>query len=396
MQVLDNLRASDGTGNAVLGHVTILRTAGATVLKVDSVSKWNVASFIGTTGTLGSDGYVVPASVTEFVGHVTAGDIIIDSFEAGSTDLGNAVGQVVICKQTTGWANRVNTGLQELQTEDQVRAVEGIFDYILAPTGIWSGLGYGSTLTAAMTAATVYQGGIRGTVAAVATRTFTASKDTYVDILRAGTATTPTFTLVYTEVANNAVSPALAANSVRMAIIVTGATFIINVGSINQGEENKILPIAASAAYSVVDSLGNLICPRDPSRKILGYRQLYTDATTANSTDTAVPALSCPVIVPIGRKIRVTVRTGGFYNGTASARSDLTIWDGTVASGTLLGRTWGGQALGGGTWGAHATARTTPSSANKTYNVGIASGSGGGTTTLSTTALPVYLEIELL
>lgn len=111
MQPYDYLKGSDGTGNAVLAHVTLQRLVASTTLKVDSVSKWPVAAFIATVGTLDGTGFINPATVTEFVGHITAGDIIIDSFESGSTDIGNTAGQIVVIKQTTGWANRVNQSL---------------------------------------------------------------------------------------------------------------------------------------------------------------------------------------------------------------------------------------------------------------------------------------------
>jgi len=116
MQPSDLLKASDGTGNAVLAHVTLNRLTGATVLKVDSVSKYPSPYFIATVGTLGSDGYLTPASTKEFVGHVLAGDIIIDSWEPGFTDTGNTAGQVVVIKQTTGWANRVQATAALMQT----------------------------------------------------------------------------------------------------------------------------------------------------------------------------------------------------------------------------------------------------------------------------------------
>lgn len=134
MQPSEILKGSDGTGNAVLAHVTIARLVGSTVLKVDSVSKWNTNSFIATVGTVGSDGFLTPGTVTEFVGHITAGDIIIDSFESGSTDIGNTVGQVVIIKQTTGWANRVASQLGTLQTFTPMSGIIAPFAGRVAPS----------------------------------------------------------------------------------------------------------------------------------------------------------------------------------------------------------------------------------------------------------------------
>jgi hypothetical protein len=61
--------------------------------------------------------------------------------------------------------------------------------------------------------------GARVDVAAVTTRAFTASKDTYVDISPAGS-------LSYTEVTNGAASPSLTSGYMRLAIVITGASSI--------------------------------------------------------------------------------------------------------------------------------------------------------------------------
>jgi hypothetical protein len=205
------------------------------------------------------------------------------------------------------------------------RNPELVFDFIVANTGVWSGLGYGSTLTAAMTAATCYINGRRIVLAAIATRTFTASKDTYVDVLDN---LDGTGTIVYTEVANNAASPALAANSVRMAIIVTGVANIASAGSVNQGQIGAILPIVASQPYEVTDSLGNLIYPSDPSRKIIGYRQTTANfSTTNNAIMTDILGLSCPIIMPtsaVGRKIKISLFNPGMTSTGAAGTGVVT------------------------------------------------------------------------
>lgn len=166
--------------------------------------------------------------------------------------------------------------------------------------GVWTGDSYGSTRAASMTAVVVYIGGVRVSVSAVSARTFTASRDTYVDLGVDGT-------IDYNEVTNNNSSPALAASHIRLGIIVTGASNIASVASINQGQEDKILPIASSIPYTVTDSLGNLICPRDPNRRTIGYRQtiaFFQTSTTGSYVD--ITGLSVPFIVPEGRKVKVT------------------------------------------------------------------------------------------
>lgn len=109
----DYLPVSNGSGDAVLMHVSSNRLVGATTLVVDSVT--NVPTkFIATSGTLTSAGLIDPATKTDFKGHLSGSNIIIDSFEPGSTDLGNTAGQVVIIKPNTGWANRVAAHLKNM------------------------------------------------------------------------------------------------------------------------------------------------------------------------------------------------------------------------------------------------------------------------------------------
>ncbi len=98
------------------------------------------------------------------------------------------------------------------------------FQNFLFTGGIWS---VGAGLQASMSAATIFIGGIEYTVAAVVNHTFGASVDTYVDYT-VGTGIT------YTAVANAAVPPALAANSMRLACVSSGGasiTFITNQGN---------------------------------------------------------------------------------------------------------------------------------------------------------------------
>jgi hypothetical protein len=179
-----------------------------------------------------------------------------------------------------------------------------MFDHIVGNTGVWAGLGYGATLAAGMTALTCYINGLRNTVAAVATRTFTASKDTYIDVLYSSTGTG---TLVYTEVANNAASPVLAANSVRVAIIVSGATNIASAAQVNQGDPAAGFPNVSSNAIAVCDTLGNLIYPNDPQRKLLGMRQLTTAYNPGAASEVDILGLNLmPILVPNGRKVKIS------------------------------------------------------------------------------------------
>jgi hypothetical protein len=93
----------------------------------------------------------------------------------------------------------------------------------------------GATLTGVIAAGVAYIDGVRTSVNS-SSNAYTASKDTYADLSKTGTFT-------YIPVANGAASPALTANSIRLAKVVTNGTEI------------------ASVTQSSIDSLGNVIYP---------------------------------------------------------------------------------------------------------------------------------------
>lgn len=242
-----------------------------------------------------------------------------------SAAAGRGVGGTTAVSHSSGATIKSNVVAEHFEALQDASALTGLhtyfnngfYDYVESGC-VWTGDSLGSTKAASMTSGVVVINGRRLTVAAVSARTFTASKDTYVDLLL--TSTSEAATIVYTEVTNNAASPALASDSIRIAIIVTDATDIQDAGSINQGEPTKVLPIASSIPYQVTDSLGNLICNRNPSPGLIGYRQITSAFTTTTTPDYVdVTGLSVPVIVPSGRtKIRVKFFIGRFVgNGNA-------------------------------------------------------------------------------
>jgi hypothetical protein len=255
---------------------------------------------------------------------------------------------------------------------------------------VWSGDSYGATLNGSMTAGTLYYNGIRVSVNSVSAHAFTASKDTYVDIDVNGNIT-------YSAVTNNAASPALTANSIRVAIIVTGAGNIANAASVNQGQETAILPIASSVPYCVVDSIGNLICPRDSNRKRLGYRQITGNVTSTATTAGLVAGLSCPVIVPTSRSVKITIFTGDLSLSSSPKQAVISIWDGTVGSGTQLQSA--NEIVSTSAVGNAMTCSVliTPSTSTKTYNFGLTSDGGGGVTAtlVAASTTPAYILVEL-
>uniref|UniRef100_A0A6M3IE19 Putative structural protein n=1 Tax=viral metagenome TaxID=1070528 RepID=A0A6M3IE19_9ZZZZ len=83
-----------------------------------------------------------------------------------------------------------------------------------------------TTLISDISAGVAYSQG-RRIVKVATSKTYTASKDTYVDLKGDGT-------YVFTEVLNAAAAPAIAANSIRLAKVVTDATAITSVADLRQ------------------------------------------------------------------------------------------------------------------------------------------------------------------
>ena len=93
---------------------------------------------------------------------------------------------------------------------------EGLNDFV-ASGGVWSADSFGVNLLGSMTAVVVYVSGKRVTAGVVSAHAFTASKHTAVDLGIDGT-------IDYNEGASFSAMPALAADHIRLAVIVTDAT----------------------------------------------------------------------------------------------------------------------------------------------------------------------------
>lgn len=362
MASIELIKASDGTGNASVATVQSSRSAGATTIDVDTVQDINAAGFAGSMGTphtftdpITSETITVISEDTcvDFTGHVDGSNIEIDDIAPGYTDLGSEVGDIIIIRPTTQWGDNVAEVLETAHDDDGSlkdnsvgagviadnaidsdalftdpvdpvkRDDELTFDYV-ASGGVWTGDAYASTRAASMTAMICYINGRRISISAVTARSFTASKDTYIDVLDNADGTG---TLVYTEVTNNAASPALAANSIRIGIIVTGASNIASVASVNQGEETKLLPIASSIPYAVTDSLGNIINPRDPNRRVLGYRKATGGQGTSSDTYVDLTSVNLVCNIPAGRKVKITANFVSVYNTTSGSGGEINIYD---------------------------------------------------------------------
>lgn len=276
MKSIAYIPASNGAGNANQMTVQNVRSAGASDIIVNTVTGVPT-KFYGSMGaphtftdpvTSETITIISEATAVDFAGHIDTGKVVIDAIAPGYVDTrGSLVGDIVVVRPVTEWANNLfNVLSQSLDDDGTIKGavLPSIGDHVSNGGGIWAAV---SGLNASMTALAGWQANKQGTIAALASRTFTASKDTYIDVLR--NTTTNAFSLVYTEVANGAAAPALAANSFRLAKVVTGAT-------------------VTSVVQTGWDSLFNTIYPNAPiSPAQISVNGLYSDGYSASGQGAA-------------------------------------------------------------------------------------------------------------
>lgn len=391
------------TGTAV--HGIMYRTNASNVKINGSQIDWK-ATISGTTlnnftVTAGSDdtyevGTVVMLSPTAAWGDDLVTGLLVEHNQDGTHSAVTATS--VTASAVVQGASVISTGdIQHRSVSLETIRGELLRDYVASGCVI-TGTGYGSTLAWSMTSGVVYIAGRRLTVAS-ASGTVTASKDTYFDVLDPGSGTVGT--LVNTSgniVNNNAASPALAASSIRIGIVVSGASNIANVAAINQGQNDRVLPIASSVPYCVTDSLGNLICPRDPQSRIIGYRQVTTSQNTTSTSVVQLTGLAAPIIASTSpRKVVIKLYAPGTQNNTANTSNDYEVWDGTVGSGTRLGAFSWVQPSGATGMRVPCVLTSPPvtlSAGSHTINAGFLV-SGGTATFNSTGSTGAYVQVEL-
>ena len=399
-----SLNAATGWDVTTAKHIRVYKTTvvnGQTVVDTTKLCYYK-ATLAGTTlsnvtlvwSSTGSDqAFVIGDSVdqgptTRWADDLVDG-IVVEHKQTGAHAAVTA--DSVTATGTVQGATVIATGdIQHRSVSLETIRSESIFDHI-ASGCVLTGTGYGTTLAWNLTAGVVYDNGKRLTVAA-ATGVVVATKDTYFDLLDPGSGTVAT--LVFTGVNSgtvNAASPALAANSIRIGIIQSGAT-IVSVASVNQGQEDKVLPIASSIPYQVTDSLGNLICPRDPNRKLLGYRRLqaaFSTATVGAYVD--VTSLSVPFIHPTaGRKVKASFV--GTFGNTTAGYSAMAVREGSTVIAQQVTTTTSELPF-------IATDTTTPSAGLHTYVASVAANGGTSNIQFGTGAYgarwPAILKIEL-
>lgn len=127
MQSLEVIKGSDGSGNANLATVQSTRSPGATTIDVDTVLGINPGGFAGSMGTphtftdpITSEVITVisDATAVDFTGHIDGSNIEIDDIAPGYTDAGSAVGDIIIIKPTTQYADNLAAVLEVAHEDD--------------------------------------------------------------------------------------------------------------------------------------------------------------------------------------------------------------------------------------------------------------------------------------
>lgn len=345
MQSIAYIPGSDGVANASLMTISTVRAPLASTILVNTVA--NVPDkFYGSMGTpntftdpiTGETITVISeATAVDFAGHVDGSNIEIDEIAPGYTDNGSAVGDIIIIRPVTEWANNIHNVLSQSLDDDGTikdnaindeamfadsvdpvkRSDESEFDYI-ASGCVWSADAVGSTRLASCTAGVVYINGKRLTVAAVTGRTFTASKDVYCDLKDNGDGTA---VWVYYDNTTNAVSPTYATTTgqFRGAIIVVGASNIASVNKVNQGQITADAPVVSGNTLTVSDTEGYLIGNRAAYPSLICYRR--TGAQAGITGTFALGGSLGYARIPEGRSIEAKVysRTSGTDQSTAGA-----------------------------------------------------------------------------
>lgn len=126
MKSLSYIPASDGSGDASLMTITQVRTAPATTITVNTVAgaPTNFFATMGTPHTFNDPvtgetiTVISEATAVNFAGRIDSGKVEIVAIAPGETDLGSKVGDIIIIRPTTQWADNIHDILSESLNDD--------------------------------------------------------------------------------------------------------------------------------------------------------------------------------------------------------------------------------------------------------------------------------------
>lgn len=147
MASIDQIRASDGSGNANIATVQSSRAALSSTINVDTIAGINDTFFasMGTphtfTDPITSETITVISEDTavDFSGHVDGSNLEIDDIAPGYTDGGSEVGDIIIIKPTTQWGDNVADVLDVSHDDDGTMKLTAIQEGLGAAKGVYGG-----------------------------------------------------------------------------------------------------------------------------------------------------------------------------------------------------------------------------------------------------------------
>jgi hypothetical protein len=129
----------------------------------------------------------------------------------------------------------------------------------------------------------------------------------------------------------------------------------------------------------------------------LGYAQVTASLATTSTTPVQATGLTATVTIPAGgRRIKITAYGPGISNNNSTFINQISIWDGTVGSGTQLQLASIWTITANDQAPALVFAVVTPATGNKTYNVGLAALTGGTTTLSAGSTSPAFILVEAI
>ena len=247
------------------------KNAGAATASLTSATGWDTSTAkhirMYQTQITGGETKINPATICYYKGTLsgtTLSDLTL-VWSASGSDQQFPAGATVDQGPTAGWADDLINGILNFSDQDgtlkagavdntavigsgvveqtnlREKASESQADFVASGGVVAQSAGLVGTFSNIV----FYISGVRYTATSIANKTYTVSKDTYVDINGAGTVT-------YVEVANGAASPALTASSIRVAKVITSGAAITSVtqnGVDSLG--NKIYNLAAGIKRSL-------------------------------------------------------------------------------------------------------------------------------------------------
>lgn len=145
MASIEQIKGSDGSGNASVATVQNSRSPGASTIIVDTVLDVNPAGFMGTMGTphtftdpITSETITVISEDTavDFSGHVDGSNLEIDDIAPGYTDDGSEVGDIIIIRPTTQWSDNVAEVLEEAHNDDGSLKDDAVTEDVIADDAV--------------------------------------------------------------------------------------------------------------------------------------------------------------------------------------------------------------------------------------------------------------------